>query len=128
MINNQYNDRIDLFRQYEGFNYPSTETRTVNYITYKYVPINVEEISLEDGRKLYKWEYIDLKSYDYNYKGLIKALIWRKYDLSDTIAIMVNYMNDSKNPEYKKEFNDLQAYRKDVKEFAKKYFEQNNLS
>ena len=41
---------------------------------------------------------------------------------------MMNYMNDSKNPEYKKEFNDLQAYRKDVKEFAKKYFEQNNLS
>lgn len=119
---NQYIERINPFDQYEGYEYPSTETRTVNYITYKYVPINVKEIALEDGRTLYKWEYIDLRSSDYNYKGLITALIWRKYDLSDTVSIIMNYMNDPKNVEYKKEFNDLQNYRKEVKEFAKKHF------
>ena len=122
-MENQYIERIDLFRQYEGYNYPSTETRTVNYITYKYIPINVEEVALEDGRTLYKWEYIDVRSSEYNYKGFIKALVWRKYDLSDTIAIMLNYMNDPKNADYKKEYNELQAYRKGIKDFAKKYFE-----
>jgi hypothetical protein len=116
------NDRIDLLRQYEGYNYPSVETRLINYITYYFVPINIEEIPLEDGKTLYKWEYIDLRSYDYNYKGLIKALVWRKYDLSDTIAIMLNYMYDPKNKDYKKEFEDLQAWRKQVKDFAKKHF------
>ena len=116
------NERIDLFRQYEGFDYPSTETRTINYIPYVYVPINIEEFSLEDGQKLYRWEYVELKSYDYNYKGLIKVLVWRKYDISDTIAIMLNYMSDPENEDYKKEFEDLQSWRKYVKSFAKSHF------
>lgn len=120
-MGNQYNERIDLFRQYEGFEYPSTEKRTVNYITYVYIPINIEEIPLEDGQTLYKWEYIDVR--DYSYKGLIKALIWRKYDLSDTIAIMLNYMTDPSNDKYKKEFEDLQKCRQEAKEFARKHFE-----
>lgn len=116
-------DRIDLFRQYEGFEYPSTETRIVNYIPYIYVPINIEETLLEDGQTLYKWEYIDLNYSDYNYKGLIRTLAGRKYDISDTIAIMLNYMSDPENEDYKKEFEDLQTYRKDIKAFAKKHFE-----
>lgn len=124
-MENQYIERIDLFRQYEGYNYPSTETRKVNYITYVYVPINVEEIPLEDGSTLYKWEYIDIKSYDYNYKGLVKALIWRKYDISDTTAIILNYMSDPKNEDYIKELNDLQEWRKYVKSFAKSHFNMN---
>ena len=119
------NDRIDLFRQYEGYNYPSTETIVSKYNTYVYIPINVEKIPLEDGQILYKWEYIDLKSENYNYKGLIEALIWRKYDLSDTIAIMMNYTAEPDNIKYQNEFEDLQNYRKEIKAFAKKHFEMN---
>lgn len=116
-------DRIDVFRQYEGYTYPSIERRIVNYIHYVYVPINIEQVTLDDGQILFKWEYIDIKSHEYNYKGLIKALIWRKYDISDTIAIMMNYMCDPNNKDYVKDFNDFQSYRKEVKEFAKNHFE-----
>ena len=58
-----------------------------------------------------------------HYKGLIKALIWRKYDISDTVAIMMNYICDPNNKDYVKDFNDFQSYRKEVKEFAKNHFE-----
>ena len=118
--NNEY---INAFEQYEGYTYPSTETRNINFSTYKYVPFNIKEIKRKDGNILYVWEYICLKLNEYNYEGLIKELIFRKYaDNSDIIAITLNYMSDPTNDKYKKEFEELQAYRKEVKDFAKKYF------
>lgn len=120
------NDYIDVFEQYVGYTYPTTETRKINYVTYKYVPFNVEKIEHEDGSVLYSWKYLCLKLVDYNYKGLVKEFIFREYeDNSDIIAILLNYMADPSNDKYKKEFDDLQECRKKAKKFAKKHFEMN---
>jgi hypothetical protein len=117
-----YIERIDLFRQYEGYDYPSTETRMINGNIFTYVPINVKERVMDDGTTLYSWEYLDVKANDYNYKGLVNAIIWRKYNIIDTIAIIMNYMDEPDNEKYVKEFEDFQKYRKFAKDFSKSHF------
>ena len=71
---------------------------------------------------MFTWEYVPLRISDYNYPGLVNALIGLKYDLSETLAIMNNYMYEPTNETYKKEFIEFQEWRKTAKTYAKKYF------
>lgn len=110
-------NNIELFKKYTGKNYPEVITDTEYGITNIYIPYNICE---KNG--MYEWEYIVTRQKYYNYKGIINVVLGLKYDLSDTLAIILNYMEDSKNPEYKKEFDELQKWRKHAKEFSKKHF------
>lgn len=56
----------------------------------------------------------------YNVSDLISAFIREKYSASQVEAIVNNYLSDMFNEHYKIEFNELQKYRREVKDIAKK--------
>lgn len=53
------------------------------------------------------------------YSAIIEKLIREKYSVSQVEAIVNNYLSDMANKDYLKEFNELQAYRREVKSIAK---------
>lgn len=53
------------------------------------------------------------------YSAVIEKLIREKYSVSQVEAIVNNYLSDMTNKDYLKEFNELQAYRREVKSIAK---------
>lgn len=56
----------------------------------------------------------------YNVSNLINAFVREKYSASQVEAIVNNYLLDATNEEYLKEFNDMQEWRKEAKNIAKK--------
>lgn len=54
------------------------------------------------------------------YSAIIEKLIREKYSVSQVEAIVNNYLSDMFNEHYKIEFNELQKYRREVKDIAKK--------
>ena len=56
----------------------------------------------------------------YNVSNLINAFVREKYSASQVEAIVNNYLLDATNEKYLKEFNDMQEWRKEVKDIAKK--------
>ena len=56
----------------------------------------------------------------YNASDLISAFIREKYSVSQVEAIVNNYLSDMSNEGYLKEFNELQKYRREVKDITKK--------
>ena len=54
------------------------------------------------------------------YSVVIEKLIREKYSVSQVEAIVNNYLSDMSNEGYLKEFNELQKYRREVKDIAKK--------
>lgn len=61
---------------------------------------------------------------------LITSLIRERYSASQVEAIVNNYLADTTNEEYLKEFNDMQEWRKEVKSIAKKvndFIQENDL-
>lgn len=56
----------------------------------------------------------------YNVSDLISAFIRERYSVSQVEAIVNNYLLDKTNEEYLKEFNDMQEWRKEAKNIAKK--------
>lgn len=109
---------VNLLTPYSGKEYPIALTEKVGNKAIKYVPFNVTK-DLDD---VYTWEYILLEQDYYDYKGLVNALIGIKYDLADMLAVINNYMDDPKNDIYKKEFKDMQDWRKKSKQMAKEHF------
>lgn len=60
----------------------------------------------------------------------IEHLIRLKYSASHVEAIVNNYLSDTTNEEYLKEFNDMQEWRKQAKSIAKKvndFIQENDL-
>lgn len=53
------------------------------------------------------------------YSAIIEKLIREKYSVSQVEAIVNNYLSDMANKDYLREFNELQAYRREVKDMAK---------
>ena len=51
--------------------------------------------------------------------AIIETFIREKYSVSQVEAIVNNYLSDMANKDYLKEFNELQAYRREVKSIAK---------
>lgn len=54
-----------------------------------------------------------------SYGELVERLVRKRYSQSQVEAIINNYLDDSENEQYKAEFLELQAYRKECKAEAK---------
>lgn len=108
---------MDIQKTYEGLEYPKMVTKRYGRATMYYIPYNV----IEDNGA-YTYEYVSLSPESYNYSGLVDAIIGTKYNLSEVLAIVINYIGDPKNVNYKAEFDELQIWRAFAKDEAKKYF------
>ena len=53
------------------------------------------------------------------YGELVERLVRKRYSQSQVEAIINNYLDDSENSQYKAEFLEMQAYRKECKAKAK---------
>lgn len=63
-------------------------------------------------------------------KDIIDTIIRERYSASQVEAIVNNYLLDTTNEEYLKEFNDMQEWRKQAKSVAKKvndFIQENDL-
>ena len=62
--------------------------------------------------------------------NIIDTIIRERYSASQVEAIVNNYLSDTTNEEYLKEFNDMQEWRKQAKSIAKKvndFIQENDL-
>lgn len=62
--------------------------------------------------------------------NIIDTIIRERYSASQVEAIVNNYLSDTTNEEYLKEFNDMQEWRKEAKSIAKKvndFIQENDL-
>ena len=114
---NNITNIIDLFEKHIGTNTPEVTFRSVNGVSFTDVPFKIAE---EDG--VYTYIYIPVLTKDYHYRGLVDAIVGLKYDLGETLAIMLNYMDSPKTVRYKKAYEELQDWRRTAKEFAKSHF------
>ena len=67
---------------------------------------------------------------DCNVPNIIDTIIRERYSASQVEAIVNNYLSDTTNEEYLKEFNDIQEWRKQAKSIAKKvndFIQENDL-
>lgn len=85
--------------------------------TMYYIPYNIVE---DNGA--YNFKYVLLSPSDYNYGGLVDAIIGVKYSLRDFLAVIANYASDPKNSKYESEFLELQEWRKFAKDESRKHF------
>lgn len=68
--------------------------------------------------------------YNITYSNIIDTIIRERYSASQVEAIVNNYLSDTTNKEYLKEFNDMQEWRKQAKSIAKKvndFIQENDL-
>lgn len=82
----------------------------------------------DDGT--YKYQTYTLKPAVLDYDSIANAIISKEYPNDKMQAIINNYLLDSSNEDTTKEFNDMQAFRKKAKDWAKdllSYVKDNNL-
>ena len=94
---------------------PEIEIRKFNNSTYIVVPFILSK------QPLYEWIELVFKPFNYNYGSVIDSIIGLKYSLSETLAILNNYLSDPENVKYVAEFNELQEWRRTAKEYVKKH-------
>lgn len=109
---------MDIQKTYTSLEYPKMVTKRYGRATMYYIPYNVIE---DNGTYTYK--YVSLTPESYTYGGLVDAIIGTKYNLSEVLAIVINFVGDSKNVDYKAEFDELQIWRAFAKDEAKKHFD-----
>ena len=112
---NKESDILKNIPLFEGAEYPDTIKHKQN---------NIIELPfiINENNGIYKWIYLKIKIYNYHYRGLVNEIVSLKYDESEMFAVLLNYMDEPNNEVYKKEYNELQNWRKYAKEFAKKHF------
>lgn len=82
----------------------------------------------DDGT--YKYQTYTLKPAVLDYDSIVNAIISKEYPNDKMQAIINNYLLDPSNENTTKEFNDMQAFRKKAKDWAKdllNYVKENNL-
>lgn len=75
-------------------------------------------------------DYDKVIYHEYYDNAFIEHLIRLKYSASQVEAIVNNYLSDTTNEEYLKEFNDMQEWRKQAKSITKKvndFIQENDL-
>lgn len=68
--------------------------------------------------------------YNISYASIVDYVVRERYSASQVEAIVNNYLSDTTNEEYLKEFNDTQEWRKQAKSIAKKvndFIQENDL-
>lgn len=79
---------------------------------------------------IYKYQTYTLKPAVLDYDSIVNAIISKEYPNDKMQAIINNYLLDSSNDDITKEFNDMQAFRKKAKDWAKNllsYVKDNSL-
>lgn len=82
----------------------------------------------DDGT--YKYQTYTLKPAVLDYDSIVNIIISKEYPNDKMQAIINNYLLDPSNEDTTKEFNDMQAFRKKAKDWAKdllNYVKDNNL-
>ena len=82
----------------------------------------------DDGT--YKYQTYTLKPAVLDYDSIVNAIVSKEYPNDKMQAIINNYLLDKSNEDTTKEFNDMQAFRKKAKDWAKdllSYVKENNL-
>jgi hypothetical protein len=112
---------IDIDRTYSGTEFPKVLSDKRNYKYYVYVPFILSE-EKEEELTVYTWQYLMINANEYNYGKLVESIIELKYSSSEVIARLNNYISESDNEKYKREYEELASWRKQAKEYAKKHF------
>ncbi len=87
-------------------------------------------VSEKQDDDTYKYQTYTLKPAVLDYDSIVNAIISKEYHNDKMQAIINNYLLDPNNEDTTKEFNDMQAFRKKAKDWAKdllNYVEENNL-
>ena len=71
----------------------------------------------------YSYEQVKIPNGRFDYSGIIDAIITYKYPNDKMQSIINNYLLDPTDEETIKEFNEMQAWRKEAKEIAKQALE-----
>ena len=82
----------------------------------------------DDGT--YKYQTYTLEPAVLDYDSIVNAIVSKDYPSDKMQAIINNYLLDTSNMDTTKEFNDMQAFRKKAKDWAKdllNYIKENNL-
>lgn len=82
----------------------------------------------DDGT--YKYQTYTLEPAVLDYNSIVNAIVSKEYPNDKMQAIINNYLLDTSNNDTTKEFNDMQAFRKKAKDWAKyllNYVKENNL-
>lgn len=85
------------------------------------VPYDLREIS----PGIYSWREISVKYNNFNYGGLVSALIGLHYTQSEMTAVINNYLLDPEDEATKAEFIAMQECRKEAKEIANRILNDN---
>lgn len=94
---------------------PTIEHFNAKGISMVTIPYNIIEIS----PGVYTWNDLTIKNMDFNYGGIVDALISMKYSPSAMTAIINNYLLDTENEDAINEFIEMQNFRKEAKAIAK---------
>ena len=95
---------------------PQIEYYKVGGISMVKLPYETTEVS----PGIFSWREIAIRYFDFNYGGLVSALIGLEYSQAEMTALINNYLLDPKDSAVKKEFAAMQKCRANAKETAKK--------
>lgn len=87
-------------------------------------------VSEKQDNGTYKYQTYTLKPAVLDYDSIVNAIISEEYPNDKMQAVINNYLLDPSNEDTTKEFNDMQAFRKKAKDWAKdllNYVKENNL-
>ena len=100
---------------------PQIERYRVNNVDMVNIPYEIVEVS----PGIYAWNTLTIKYINFNYGGIVDALINLKYSSAQMTAVINNYLLDPTDESIKKEFNEMQEYRKYAKTTAHNIIEMN---
>lgn len=98
---------------------PHIEYYRVNNTDMVRIPYEITEIA----PGLYSWSTLTVKYTSFNYGGIVDAIIGLKYSSSSMTAVINNYLLDPTDELIKKEFDEMQEYRKYAKNIARSIIE-----
>lgn len=110
-------NNIDINITHTSSNEPKLTTLRHGRSTKYYIPYNINKVN-----DMYEFKYVLVTPENYNYGGMVDAIIFTKYDSKDVIAILINYVGDPTNEKYKTEFDELQEWRLFAKMEAREHF------
>lgn len=99
----------------DSLNIKLVEEAVFNGIRRRFINLNVQPV--ED---VVSYDQIEVESSKWNYEGIVDSLVQYKYPNDKMQAVINNYLLEPENPEYIIAFNEMQLWRKEAKEIAKK--------
>ena len=102
---------------YTSVEKPKLVAKRYERSTMYYAPYDISE---DNGT--YTCKYVPIFPDDYNYGGMVDAIIGVKYPLKESLAVVNNYLLDPNNEKYVTEFLEMQEWRKFAKSEARKHF------